>query len=112
MTDEAPTRIQRRRAKGWRLPDGAVIVDRTTPWGNPFVVGRDGTSAECVRLYATLLGGLVCLSCRASPEDQVAARRHVREHIHELRGKSLACWCGVGKPCHADVLMKLANAPQ
>lgn len=27
-----------------------------------------------------------------------------------LRGKNLACWCKQGDPCHADVLLKLANA--
>jgi hypothetical protein len=28
-----------------------------------------------------------------------------------LRGYSLACWCPLDKPCHADVLLKLANVP-
>lgn len=32
----------------------------------------------------------------------------IREH---LAGKNLACWCKPGEPCHADVLLELANAP-
>lgn len=33
---EAPRRIQRLRAKGWRMPPSAVYVGRPTRWGNPF----------------------------------------------------------------------------
>ena len=33
----------------------------------------------------------------------------LREHLHELKGKNLACWCKPGEPCHADVLIALAN---
>jgi hypothetical protein len=105
-----PARIQRSRAKGARLPDNTVCVDRSTPWGNPFVVGNDGTRAECVDLYRKLLTGYVCLSAAAEPKAQEAARRHVIDHIEELRGKNLACWCR-GEPCHADVLLRIANLP-
>ena len=106
-----PKRIQRRRAKGWRMSPGAICVDRSTPWGNPFVVGKDGTAAECVDLYRKLLSGFVCLDAHAAPAAQDAARTHVVEHLGELRGKPLACWCGIGRPCHADVLLAIANAP-
>lgn len=33
------------------------------------------------------------------------------EIVSALRGKNLACWCKPGAPCHADVLLELANAP-
>lgn len=105
-----PERIQRRRAKGWRLPEGAVVVDRSSPWGNPFVVGRDGNAAECVYLYRALLGGLVCLTAKAPIAAQDAARQHAAKHLLDLRGRDLACWCRPGAPCHADVLLELANA--
>lgn len=36
----APQRIQLRRTKGWRLPEGTQIVDRRTRWGNWYVVER------------------------------------------------------------------------
>lgn len=103
-------RIQRSRTRGSRLPAGAVVVDRTTPWGNPFRVGVHGTAAECVDAYADMIAG----KFRVGPdwpsvEDQEAAARFVREHIAALRGRDLACWCRVGAPCHADVLLRLVG---
>lgn len=106
----APQRLRLSRAKGWRKPEGAVVVARPTPWGNPFVVGQDGTAAECVHLFALLCGGFVCFSCKAEPEAQAAFTRHAKKHLHELRGHDLLCWCRAGQPCHADVLLELANS--
>jgi len=103
-----PQRIQRRRAKGWRLPEGAICVDRSTPWGNPFVVGQDGTAAECVALHRHLLSGLICLTSRASPEAQLRHRKYVIAHIRDLIDHDLACWCHEGKPCHGDNLLEVA----
>ncbi len=108
MSDVKPKRIRLSRAKGWRIPPNTVKVDRSTKFGNPFVVGRDGTRAECVDLYVKLLAGFVCLTNGPSVEEQKAARRHVLENLECLRGKNLACWCN-GSPCHADVLLELAN---
>jgi hypothetical protein len=102
-----PERIQLSRAKGWRMPENTVKVDRTTPWGNPFVVGKHGTAARCVELFRFLLGGYICMS--VDPAAQIAYREHASSHRHELRGKNLACWCRSGAPCHADVLLELAN---
>lgn len=104
-----PQRIQLRRARGWRLPDGAVVVGRPTPWGNPFVAGRDGTAADCVNAYTMLLAGYLHLTSSAPAAVQTAARRHVLDHIGELQGRDLACWCRPGTPCHADVLLRLAR---
>ena len=103
-----PQRIQLRRAKGWRMPADAVKVDRTTPWGNPFIVGKHGTQAECVDLYRKLMAGYLCIST-GDIEAQAKARAYVAAHRKELRGKSLACWCRPGTPCHADVLIEIAN---
>lgn len=104
-------RLRRSRAKGARLPDGAVIVDRSTMWGNPFVVGKDGTAAECVRLFKLMLLGQFALLHTPSVWDQQAAQRDILGRIDELRGRDLACWCALDKPCHADVLITLANRP-
>lgn len=101
-------RIQLSRAKGWRMPENTVKVDRTTPWGNPFVVGKDGNAARCVELFRFLLGGYVCMS-KGDPAAQQAYYEHARDHRDELRGKNLACWCRPGAPCHADVLLELVN---
>lgn len=102
-------RIQLRSAKGWRIPADAVKVDRTTPWGNPFVVGKHGTQAECVDLYRKLMAGYLCIST-GDIAAQDAARKHVVANREDLRGKSLACWCRPGTPCHADVLLEIVNA--
>lgn len=36
-------------------------------------------------------------------------KEYILSRLHELRGKNLACWCPLNQPCHADVLLKLAN---
>ncbi len=103
-----PQRIQRRRAKGWRMPEGAICIDRSTPWGNPFVVGQDGTVAECVRQHRLLLTGLICLSCKASIDAQRDHLEYAKAHIGDLIGRDLACWCRPG-PCHGDNLLEAAK---
>jgi hypothetical protein len=91
-----PQRIQRKRSKGWKMPEGAVYVGRPTKWGNPYTVPDCGTAAECVEHYeygTGVAGGVI-------PYDD----------LHDLRGKDLACWCPLDQPCHADVLIRLANS--
>jgi hypothetical protein len=101
-------RIQLSRKKGWRLPANAVVVSRPSQWGNPFVVNPKQAGqpehpeacfdrAEAVKMFeASLLHGGV-------NSDLIKILRH------DLRGKDLACWCPLGQPCHADVLLKIAN---
>jgi hypothetical protein len=93
----SPTRIQLSRAAGWRKPDNAVVVSRPSKWGNPFVVGVGGVRdrAHAVELYRQALDD-------THGPRILAARR-------ELAGKDLACWCPLDQPCHADVLLELAN---
>ena len=38
-----------------------------------------------------------------------AGRPSWSARIAELRGRDLACWCPLDQPCHADVLLELAN---
>ena len=85
-----PDRIQRKRTKDWKMPVNAIYVGRPTRWGNPFA---DQDNAELVRQfrYNCLTPELIC-SVRS-----------------ELKGKDLACWCPLDQPCHADVLLKIAN---
>jgi hypothetical protein len=150
----APKRIQRKRTRGWRMPENAVYVGRGSKWGNPFRVGdaqlryprEDGTPAweyegrlhkpngrvpfvhgdgvhadrvtwhdvrhatreECVTLFRDYATGERTL-VDWSPPGLVAEIRA------ELAGKDLACWCplvdadGNRVPCHADVLLEIAN---
>lgn len=116
-----PVRLRLSRRKGFDLQAHslalkglpAVVVARPGPWGNPFVVGKDGTREECVRFYKCLLSGYVCLTCKAPVDEQEIALDHARRRYRQLAGKNLACWCPLdGKPCHADVLLELANAPR
>ena len=85
-----PKRIQRKRTKGWRMPPGAVYVGRPTKWGNPFKIKEYGAEGA-VSVFAVH----VAMGLGGDPED--------------LRGKDLACWCPLDQPCHADVLLKVAN---
>ncbi len=114
----APRRIQLRRTKGWRKPPEAVVVARPTKWGNPFTIdacleagfASDTERAReiCVEAFRDWLNGNGWAAGH-SP-DWPIRRRAILDNIHELRGKDLACWCRPDKACHADVLLKLANA--
>lgn len=92
----APERVQLSRAKGWRKPEGAVVVARPTRWGNPFTVEEFGPH-EAVRRYEQMI------------RWKLAEDPHL---LDELRGRDLCCWCKPDQPCHADVLLKLANPPR
>jgi hypothetical protein len=65
--------------------------------------------AECVRLHQILMLGTVCLTARPPMQEQVKAYRYVCDNINELKGKNLACWCRLDKPCHADTLLLIAR---
>lgn len=78
------------------VPRGAVYVGRPSKWGNPFVVGKDGTRAEVVAKYREWIN---------APEQ---ARLRAEARI-ELRGRDLVCWCAP-ELCHADVLLEIANS--
>jgi len=85
-----PIRIQRKRTKGWRMPENTVYVGRPSLWGNPY----NGNGA--VREYWRYIKACI----KASPR---------KYNINKLRGKNLCCWCPLDKPCHADVLLEIAN---
>jgi hypothetical protein len=109
-----PHRIQLSRAAGWRMPPNTIKVDRTTKWGNPFIVGANGNAEDCVLNFRRLLGGYTCISmgqaCEKRQEASFAAlKKEKEEGWRTLRGKNLVCWCALNKPCHADVLLEIAN---
>jgi hypothetical protein len=115
-----PQRIQLSRAKGFSLQEAskslnglyAVPVARPGPWGNPFVVGEDGTRAECVDLFRKLLGGYIALTTKATADAQMEFLRHAEAQRETLRGKNLACWCPASAECHAAFLLEFVNAPR
>lgn len=106
----APTRVQRKRAKGWRMPPGAVYVGRPGPLGNPFVPGVEVQISKYMKQTAGTVEGSVILY-RQHIEHEIANNRSVRQKVEGLRGRTLVCWCRVGDPCHADVLLEIANRP-
>lgn len=110
---ELPKRITLSRAKGWKMPPNTVKVDRSTKWGNPFAVsdaraaGYKGSDRD---LAAMCVGTFRSWLKRHEGPVEVQRREAVLTALPELRGKNLACWCKPGEPCHADVLLELANA--
>jgi hypothetical protein len=93
MVEQGVKRIQRKRMRGWKMPENTVYVGRPSKWGNLFRLGVDGNREECVDKYEKML------------------REHTLVNneywLEPLKGKNLACWCPLDKPCHADILIKL-----
>jgi len=74
-----------------------VDISRRGPWGNPFRISGEASRDEVIRKFTNWV-----------INDSSQRARWIREHVHELRGKTLACWC---KPadCHGDVLAAMAE---
>lgn len=118
-----PKRIQRKRTKGWRMPEGAVYVGRPSKWGNPFTVMNgharygwlvwDDRDRHGWVTHTTSDGYVAAFPTKA--EAMAEAVKRFRRHMFrqwdltELAGRDLACWCPLDQPCHADVLLELAN---
>ncbi|RUV66725.1 MULTISPECIES: DUF4326 domain-containing protein [unclassified Mesorhizobium] len=71
---------------------GRVYIGRPSKWGNPFVIGRDGSREEAIEKYRAWL----------------ASQPELLDALDELRGRDLVCWCAP-QGCHGDVLIELAN---
>jgi hypothetical protein len=97
-----PERVQLRRSKGWRMPPDTVKVDRTTRWGNPFSAVECGSTAAAVARHAEWMRGEV-----EAPGGRVPPS--LDEIRSQLSGRRLACWCPLDGPCHANLLIRLAN---
>jgi hypothetical protein len=113
-----PVRIQRKRSKGWRMPQSAIYVGRPTIWGNPFIHAERWVAVDAYRKLVSggtqnfeMGPGRLQFACDCHPQTlHHAYGDFVRENVHALRGKDLACWCPHDQTCHADVLLELANA--
>lgn len=103
---ELPKRIQLQRTADWCLPHNTVKVDRTTRWGNALRVKAGYTAESAVTDYRRWLAGAA-----SHQSDLKAALPPTSEEIRQrLKGKYLACWCAIGRPCHADVLLEIAHS--
>jgi hypothetical protein len=114
IKNEIMNRVQRKRTKGYKLPENTKCVNRGTKWGNPFKVlfeagywvvrdkdgnywGRsypekEGAAEKAVECYSGWIDGQIGLK---------------RLDLNELKGKNLACFCSLSAPCHADYLLEL-----
>jgi hypothetical protein len=132
MSTDQPVRIQRRRTKGWRAPEGAVYVGRGSKWGNPCTQvrmpaldgseweheGRLGKTSGQHHAYVhpdkTITSHLVQDATREQAVAMyrcfIGQRPSLAEAARtELAGRDLMCWCPLDEPCHADVLLELAR---
>lgn len=123
---DGAVRIQRRRTKGWRMPEGAACVDRSTPFGNPFPISSVTSTkmGETKQIWCVGTWTGPAMWFRDTKEKAAAlsvaafrtwvwlpAQATLREKAKiALRGKSLACWCSLDSPCHGDVWLEIANA--
>lgn len=113
MSGEQPRRVQLRRAKGWRMPANTVSVARPTKWRNPFRVPSTVVPSGRYEWSFAINDreGAVAAFRRMVADKREAERCYpTNAELDELRGKNLACWCPLDQPCHADVLLELANA--
>ena len=110
-----PKRVQRKRTKGWKMPPNTVCVTRPTIFGNPFPVDVYGQDGAVDRFRRLMIGKMSTLemsqssTCHAWDVSLVTVRRMIVEGLPKLRGKNLACYCNPDKPCHADILLEIAN---
>jgi hypothetical protein len=105
-----------------RVPDGAIYVGRaapglrTSPWANPFKVGRP------VGPTVRLAGGVWTVAPSIAGSTPAGTAEVITWYswaittfdltgrvASELAGRDLACWCRETQPCHGDVLMTFAN---
>lgn len=118
-------RIQRKRTKGWRMPEGAVYVGRGSYLGNPFRIyehckglNGDWGIEDTGRLCAPMGHGWTRIGAARTAvemyermlDEQYPPGSSARYILaHDLRGKDIACFCPLDQPCHADLLLELAN---
>lgn len=127
-------RIQLRRTKGWRKPEGCILVARRSRWGNPFIVHgasvigrpwsvvRERDLQRPVQFVGDEVGYVTCSHvaeaiahsvdlfrayCKVTQRDTSDA---YEKWLAPLRGHDLGCWCPLDQLCHADVLLEIANA--
>lgn len=128
-TEIQAKRIQRKRTKGYKMPPGAVYVGRPTKWGNPFRLTPDGW-IECYSINRNILNPWIIWSISGGfslidilqlyelwvvgmmAEKLFLPKPPSNQMFETLRGHDLFCWCPLDRPCHADILLKLANQPE
>jgi hypothetical protein len=115
-----PVRIQRKRTKGWRMPENTISVTRPGKWGNPFKLGDNLKEIDKLLLLKAdlnlqeITAGIVTRdvsiklynSWLSNTDEGVKVQSAAHQ---ELKGKNLACFCSINDLCHGDILIKIAN---
>lgn len=114
-----PIRVQRKRTKGWKMPENTVYVGRPTIFGNPFKVGETYKLGEDGYIIASgsalqyVFGDTIKVRDNAHAvelfKNWIAKHPLPQYLLNDIEGQNLACFCPLDKPCHADVLLELAN---
>jgi hypothetical protein len=107
-------RHQKKPKTGWRKSRFSVNVGPHTKWANPFLIYKFTHNCglpKSVALKAAAKCFEMCLMGGHTPEDPTIREKMevIKRDIRELRGRNLACRCELSKPCHADLLLALAN---
>jgi hypothetical protein len=92
MEDRSMVKVLNARRAGIHSTESQVYIGRPSKWGNPFVIGRDGSRTEAIKQY----------------QHWIARQPALMAELGELRGKNLVCWCAP-LACHGDVLLELAG---
>lgn len=121
MLAVCPVRVQRKRTKGYKMPPNTKSVTRPGKFGNPYKIGmhnvwdiKDLKTGKSLKDYLIEKNGEnkyhdvedVLLAYRQKIAASQAMQRLIK---HYLKGKNLACFCPLDKPCHADILLEVAN---
>lgn len=128
MAEPRPVRLRLSRAKGFDLQGASralnglacTPVARPSRWGNPFAVGKarsllDLSENAARRQVVEWFRAWLSEPCSDDPCHHSGFGGRLAEHtailtgLHTLRGRNLACWCALDQPCHADVLLEMAN---
>lgn len=107
-----PERIQRKRTKGWKMPPNTVCVDRSSNFGNVFKVGDQVLSDffdELTEIEKLMFPDRTIMDNEGAVFLFKKWQLPKLKNIEKLKGKNLACFCPLDKPCHADILLELAN---
>lgn len=107
---EKPKRIQRKRTKGWKMPPNTVYVGRGSKFGNMWLITKTHSALQACQLYSVTIHSIFDRYDTNEPEDELSSNQvELVDSIRKLKGKNLVCWCSIDQPCHADILLEIAN---
>lgn len=95
-----PKRVQRKRLRGWRKPDGAVYAGRPSKWENIHSLIQDIPNVKREWVIAWFKQDLWAGRLKFTVED-------VRRELSQV--PYLMCWCKEDEPCHVDILIELVR---